>query len=129
MLIVVVEIILNVNFVKEGGFMLNLSNLCFLCIDYNFIYDKDVKKEDRVSASPAFVKINGLVSDDNKVFRSATVFEEFKNFNLTKNEFISKMTDNPVIFSSGTVGFDNNYNRRVNFQHLSFSKSFSISVK
>lgn len=109
--------------------MLSLSNLCFLCVDYSFIYDKDVKKDDRAAAHPRFVKINGLVTDDNKVYRSASIFEEFDNFHLSKNEFVSKMTDNPVIVSSGTIGFDNNYNRRVNFQALTFNKNFSISVK
>ena len=89
--------------------MLNLQKYCFISTDYSFVYDAGSNAEFKKTHDPNFVKVYGFALDHNFNPISCYFMEDFKLFNLPKDELIDKLNSHPVFKGLGSIRGDKQY--------------------
>lgn len=93
---------------------LKLQSFKFVVVNYQFIYAKGVKPEDRDKLDPEYVKLSGIACFGEGECQVCYILDSFKEFNKTKGDLIKSVNlDNCVILGNGIINLDNNYNYRL----------------
>ena len=107
--------------------MLSIVKYCFICTDFDFIYEKGTSADDKAKSNPNFVKVCGFALDYNFNPVSCYFMEDFSVFDLSKEDLAKSLKDHAIFKGLGSISNDKQFRKRINLDSYKIYGSYDFS--